>query len=303
MSVAHSVAPRRVLLATDHSPESRAAVRTLAKLSFPTPPEVTVVHALTVPRMATGLGPRAVPDATLERMHAAKTEANAADVAVLAAAGRAAKGVVRRGAPADTILAEAEAVDADLIVAGAVGQSALERLLLGSVSDRIASQSVCSSLIVRPTGWAEEDRPPRLMVAVDETDASRRAVETLASMIWPAGTTAAAVSVMQTFDTFVPDFNGGIPNLWDELRATSERRLAEVAAPLEAAGLTVTTDLQTAAHVGEELCRRARTHGADLLAVGDHGGSRTMKFLIGSVSRYVLRHSGSSVWVCRGSAG
>ncbi|MFH5803587.1 universal stress protein [Alienimonas sp. DA493] len=297
-----SAAPRRVLLATDHSDESRAAGKTLAALPFPAPPEVTLLHAMTVPTVSTGSGPTPIPDAAIERMQASAQTAQAAEVGPLEAAGLTVSPVIQRGKPAEVIVAAAEEGNADLVVLGAVGQSALERLLLGSVSDRVAGATGSSCLVVRPTGWPEEGRPPRLMIAVDETPASARAAETLAALKWPAGTSVALVSVMQTFDTFVPDFTNTLPTLWDELRTTSERRLSEAAAPFEAAGLTVTTDLQTAAHVGEELCRRARKHQADFVAVGDHGGSAAMKFLLGSVSRYVLRHSPSSVWICRGGA-
>lgn len=297
-----SAAPRRVLLATDYSDESRAAGRTLAHLPFPSPPEVTLLHALTVPTVSTGTGLRPIPDAAIERMQTAAEAAQAEEVAPLEAAGLTVAPLIQRGKPADVIVAAAKEANADLVVLGAVGQSALERLLLGSVSDRVAATVGSSCLVVRPTGWPDEGRPPRLLIALDETPASARAAATLAALRWPAGTTVALVSVMQTFDTFVPDFTNTLPTLWDELRSTSERRLAEAAAPFEAAGLEVTIDLQTAAHVGETLCRRARAHKADFVAVGDHGGSAAMKFLLGSVSRYVLRHSGSSVWICRDAA-
>ncbi|NNJ25480.1 universal stress protein [Alienimonas chondri] len=297
-----SPAPSRVLLATDHSAESQRAAELLARLPFPAPPTVTLLHALAVPSLHSGLGATAVSDGVLARLDAEAEEALTAEAARLAKRGLRTTPVFRRGRPAPTILAEAESMEADLVVAGAVGQSALERLLLGSVSDRVASQAPCSSLVVRPTGWPEEDRPPRLAVAVDETPASRRAVETLAAIDWPEGTTVAVLSVLQTLDNFVPDFTDTIPDLWDDLRATAERRLEEAAAPFEAKGLTVTRDLQTAAHVGESICRQARAHEADLIAVGDHGDSRAMRFLLGSVSQYVLRHSGSSVWICRGPA-
>jgi nucleotide-binding universal stress UspA family protein len=55
--------------------------------------------------------------------------------------------VIASGLPADEILATAES--ADLIVIGARGLGGLERLLLGSVSERVLNHAPCSVLIAR----------------------------------------------------------------------------------------------------------------------------------------------------------
>lgn len=53
------------------------------------------------------------------------------------------------GRPAHEICAIAQETGADLIIASAQGHGALERFLLGSVTDEIASSAPCSVLIVR----------------------------------------------------------------------------------------------------------------------------------------------------------
>ena len=52
------------------------------------------------------------------------------------------------GDPADSILAVAESVTADLIVVGARGIGTVERFLRGSVSTKVAHHSPCDVLIV-----------------------------------------------------------------------------------------------------------------------------------------------------------
>jgi len=48
---------------------------------------------------------------------------------------------LREGAPADTITTYAETVDADAIVMGTNGRSGMDRLLLGSVAERVIQTS------------------------------------------------------------------------------------------------------------------------------------------------------------------
>ena len=49
----------------------------------------------------------------------------------------------------DEILKKAESFDADLIVVGSQGQGAFSRLLLGSVSQYLATHAKCSVMIVK----------------------------------------------------------------------------------------------------------------------------------------------------------
>jgi nucleotide-binding universal stress UspA family protein len=58
--------------------------------------------------------------------------------------------VTPKGAPAATILKEAEAHDGNLIVVGARGLGALKRTALGSVSESVLRHARCPVLVVRP---------------------------------------------------------------------------------------------------------------------------------------------------------
>jgi nucleotide-binding universal stress UspA family protein len=57
---------------------------------------------------------------------------------------------LQTGRPADVIVREAQETDSDLVVLGARGLGALERLLLGSVSEFVLRHARCPVLIVRP---------------------------------------------------------------------------------------------------------------------------------------------------------
>jgi nucleotide-binding universal stress UspA family protein len=57
--------------------------------------------------------------------------------------------MIARGKPADVILGVAEKDGADLIVIGSLGMSAIERVLIGSVSDKVMRHAKCPVLMVR----------------------------------------------------------------------------------------------------------------------------------------------------------
>jgi nucleotide-binding universal stress UspA family protein len=57
--------------------------------------------------------------------------------------------IIARGKPADVIIDTAEKVGADLIVMGSLGMSAIERVLIGSVSDKVVRHAQCPVLLVR----------------------------------------------------------------------------------------------------------------------------------------------------------
>jgi nucleotide-binding universal stress UspA family protein len=64
-------------------------------------------------------------------------------------AGVSSEEIMAKGSPAQTILEVARGRQADLIVMGTVGMSAVERVLLGSVSDNVSRQAPCPVLLVR----------------------------------------------------------------------------------------------------------------------------------------------------------
>lgn len=60
------------------------------------------------------------------------------------------KYVRKKGSPSDTLIAIAEAEDADMLVVGSRGRGGVRGLLLGSVSHQIAHHGSCPVVIVRP---------------------------------------------------------------------------------------------------------------------------------------------------------
>jgi nucleotide-binding universal stress UspA family protein len=79
------------------------------------------------------------------------------------------------------ILRAAESIDADLLVLGSHGRSGFERLLLGSVTEKILRKAPCPTLVVprrAPDATGDEVvQYKRILCPVDFSDRSLRAVE------------------------------------------------------------------------------------------------------------------------------
>ena len=165
-AVKHSL--RRVVLAVDDS--ENAAIATRFTASFPLPAETEIIVAQVVRPFQRKHGPESDDPEELERLeqHVRHDRRVAAGrfvggvVASLKTSLAHVTPVVREGDPADEILklagephplgvpaAANPEVAADLIIAGARGISALERLMVGSVADRLLKHAPCSVLLVR----------------------------------------------------------------------------------------------------------------------------------------------------------
>jgi nucleotide-binding universal stress UspA family protein len=61
----------------------------------------------------------------------------------------------RIGKPAEQILELAREIGADLIIVGSKGSTGVERVFLGSVSERVVREAKCTVQVARPKGYAE----------------------------------------------------------------------------------------------------------------------------------------------------
>jgi nucleotide-binding universal stress UspA family protein len=140
---------RRVLVASDFSPASRAAFKKAVELARALRAELVVTHALVPIVPVTGLYNR-VDWAAVEKAagDAAQVELERLASAVRKARVRVAT-VLTRGYAADAIVRTAKARKADLIVMGTHGRTGLSRLVMGSVATRVMTGASCPVMTVR----------------------------------------------------------------------------------------------------------------------------------------------------------
>lgn len=135
----------RILLATDGSSHAQRALEFARDLALRDGAVVIVVHAFEpVPRY---LGEPMWSDIVGSNVNVGQQVANQAKEE-LEEAGVDAETEVLEGPPAEAILRVAEARQADLIVMGTRGLSALTSLLLGSVSHRVLAHTHVPVMVV-----------------------------------------------------------------------------------------------------------------------------------------------------------
>ena len=152
----------KILLATDGSDYSKAAVNSVAERPWPEGSEVKIISAMEIPYAPT-TETWVMPDSyysELDRVARERSEAAVKDAIERIESGKA-SGLeiitkIINGSAGEVILDEAERWDADLIVLGSHGYSGWQRFLLGSVSHAVATHAHCSVEIVRQKPHAEK---------------------------------------------------------------------------------------------------------------------------------------------------
>lgn len=147
---------KRIILATDFSERAGAAERQAVDLARALGAELVLVHVVSeAPLWREGLYSRDVR-AVFEAQRRWATETLASRARALTADGVVSRGVVRVGPAWDEIVRLAAEEKADLLVVGTQGRTGLERLLLGSVAERVIRRAPCPVLTVRPDTTDEE---------------------------------------------------------------------------------------------------------------------------------------------------
>lgn len=304
----------KLLVAYDGSQCAGAALNDLKRAGLPRQTEARVVSVADVwlPPPGSEIAAAAElvpPPVRLSRAHAIETEEQALALAQQAA-GRLQERFVDwrisaaacHDAPWWGILKQAEKFKPDLIVVGSHGRGALGRMVLGSTSQRVATEATGSVRIARGL-FAEDVAPPRLVVGVDGSEHSNLTVNRIAERVWPAGTAVHVVGFIDVVNMamFPSSESSSMPAMMPEDYEKEEAQLREFAAVaadrLRAAGLLAAAIVRRG-DPRREILHEAERWGADCVFIGAHGHTRLQKIL-GSVSQWVASRAHCSVEVIR----
>ena len=142
----------------------------------------------------------------------------------------------------------------------------------------------------------------RILVAVDESAHSERAVKFVARMRWPAGSRVIVATVLAPVLTPpATGAEGGVPLLievTEQQRQQAQALLARAEATLRESGVAAESRTETG-DPRDALLRLVKQDRADLLVVGSHGRTGFAKLLLGSVSSHAVTHAHCSVLVVK----
>lgn len=202
------------------------------------------------------------------------------------------------GSPAGLILQKADALKSDLIVVGSHGRSAIGRLLLGSVSQKVLHAAHGNVRIARES-TPEPDAPIRLIIGVDGSAGADAAVKAVAARHWPPGSEARIVNAFPILPAVGTEYVAvAIAKWFADEKARANEAVEKAVSKLKGIGLTVSKAMkeEDARH---SLVGEAESWKADCVFVGAKGLGTIERFLLGSVSSFVATHAPCSVEVVR----
>jgi nucleotide-binding universal stress UspA family protein len=201
---------------------------------------------------------------------------------------------VDEGAPVAAILKAAESDRSSLICLGTHGREGVERLVLGSVAEKVLRTAKCPVLTVSEPG---DERAPKeavfknILCAVDFATLSLKALEYSLSLSQEAGGRLTLFHAVEWFPdepTWV-----GSPNVADyksQMEEQVRERLQEIVPP----GVRDWCEVDIVVRSGRayrELLALAKERKADLIAMGVRGRNPLDIMLFGSTTQHVVRRA------------
>lgn len=139
----------KVLVALDLSASTDKVVQKTQEFGTRLSAQIWLLHVAEPEPDFVGLdmGPQVVRDATAKDLHAEHRQVQAI-AQRLREAGVDATALLVQGATVETILDEASKLDADMLILGSHGRGAMQRLLVGSVSEGVLRKSSRPVLVI-----------------------------------------------------------------------------------------------------------------------------------------------------------
>ncbi len=142
----------------------------------------------------------------------------------------------------------------------------------------------------------------KMLIAMDGSEFSQAALNSVISRPWNAGTEIKVLNVVEPpallmgreMAAYDPEFE----TVWKALREQAKDLVEKAATKLRAAGFQVATEL-VEGDPKSQILDAAKEWHADMIVMGSHGWSGLSRFLMGSVSEGVVRHAHCSVEIVR----
>jgi nucleotide-binding universal stress UspA family protein len=202
--------------------------------------------------------------------------------------------VVKEGNAAQEIVTHANAMSADLLIMGTHGRGGFERLVLGSVTEKVLRLVRCPVLTVPPRAPHEGLAPARystILCPLDFSDASTRALEYASSLAQEADARLILLHVVEAAIDPTQLYEGAhfsVPEYNRHLEQDAMLRL-RAAVPEDARTWCKPEARVTSGKASAEILRVAEETGAQLIVMGVQGRGAVNRLLFGSTTHHVIR--------------
>lgn len=212
---------------------------------------------------------------------------------------------VGRGRPAETIIEKAAANAGTLITMATHGRSGIKRWMLGSVAEKVLRGTVNALLLVRTNGQAEPKQKPVVQSVTVPLDGSQLAASVLPTVTTIAKSMNLEIVLFRAYELPASAYYGSedyLPNyeeLKDNLRKEVQSYLGKEIETLKSQGVEKASFFVTEGSGPDEIISYTRRRPDTLIAMCTHGRSGMKRWVLGSVTEKVVRHSGDPVLVMR----
>jgi nucleotide-binding universal stress UspA family protein len=211
--------------------------------------------------------------------------------------------VVEIGKPEDLILEKAAADPQTLIIMATHGRSGVQRWMLGSVADKVLHGVANDLFLVRATEQGKTDGAAPLTKVIVPLDGSPLAEKVLPHVIELGTKMPLEVILMRAYalpPAISPnEYAGYGQELFDQLEAEAKDYLARKTKELAERGLAEISSVVDLGYGAEEITLLARKTPDNFIAMCTHGRSGVKRWVLGSVTDRVVRHSGDPVLIIR----
>ena len=301
---------RRILCPIDFSDYSRRALDHAIAIARWYESTVTVLQVFSpAPVAAFGPGPVVFQPIVLTAGDRDQLLADTREFAETESApGITIEALVREGDTAAEILEQAAGMKADLLVIGTHGRSGFERLLLGSVAEKVLRKANCPVLTVPKRLPDAVPAGPvlykRILCPVDFSDSSLHALKYAISMAQEADGQLTVLHVVAhelenaaDIEDIVSDAGMTIGSFVKQREEALRRRLQEVVAT--APEFCTVESLMTHGKPWREVLRVAAERQSDLIVMGVQGRGAADLLFFGSTAQHVVREASCPVMTLR----
>jgi nucleotide-binding universal stress UspA family protein len=215
------------------------------------------------------------------------------------------KCTVGSGRPEEVIIAKAAEDKSTLITMATHGRSGVSRWLLGSVAEKVLRATSNPLLLIRAADEAGAEGEATLKSIVVPLDGSELAESVLATVAEVAKLLNLEIVLIRAYELPAAAYYGSedyLPN-YDEIKGHVEGEarsyLDKKIEALQAKGLEKVSSVLMEGPAADEIIEIARKTPDNLVAMCTHGRSGVRRWVLGSVTEKVVRHSGDPVLVVR----